>query len=94
MRLTCKVCQEQLIVPEPEGTEVSYGVQEFVKIHAHVGGHEAMKQTQDLVQSKDGLIPLSYYTFVPWDYNSYRPASLDIKRKDKPLKSWTGRKFR
>jgi len=39
MRLVCKVCEEQLTAPEPLGTEVSYSVQEFVKIHAHVGGH-------------------------------------------------------
>lgn len=40
MRLACKVCDMQLTTREPEGTELDYAVQEFVKIHAHVGGHK------------------------------------------------------
>src|SRR5713226_1273145 len=40
MRLECSVCESQLTVSEPEGTELDYGVQEFIKIHAHVGGHK------------------------------------------------------
>ncbi len=40
LRLNCKVCQEQLTAPDLVETEVSYSIQEFVKIHAHTGGHK------------------------------------------------------
>jgi len=41
MRLGCKVCGLTLTAPEPKGTEVDYGIQEFVKIHSHAGGHKS-----------------------------------------------------
>lgn len=44
MQLSCKVCNSQLTAPEPVAPhELDYGVQEFIKIHAHLGGHKAMK---------------------------------------------------
>lgn len=40
MKLMCSVCDSQLTTAEPEGTNLDYGIQEFIKIHAHVGGHK------------------------------------------------------
>lgn len=40
MRLKCWKCHATLTVPEPtDSTTVDYGVQEFVKLHSHKGGH-------------------------------------------------------
>ncbi len=39
MRLYCGVCKTQLTLAMPIHHEVDYGLQEFVKIHAHIGGH-------------------------------------------------------
>ena len=37
----CKKCNQTLILPGTgvEGTKVDYALQEFVKIHSHLGGH-------------------------------------------------------
>jgi hypothetical protein len=40
MRLRCTECDLTLTAPEPTGTTIDYGVQEFVKLHSHVGGHQ------------------------------------------------------
>jgi hypothetical protein len=41
MHLHCKVCQCEHTCTKPQAsTEIDYSVQEFVKLHAHVGGHE------------------------------------------------------
>ena len=40
MRLVCNECCMTLTCSEPTGTTVDYGVQEFVKLHAHTGGHK------------------------------------------------------
>lgn len=48
MRLACKVCDMQLTTREPEGTELDYSVQEFIKIHAHVGGHKDVKSPEGI----------------------------------------------
>ncbi len=36
----CVVCEMTLTTNRPNGTEIDYQIQEFVKIHAHVGGHK------------------------------------------------------
>jgi hypothetical protein len=38
MRLRCLKCGLTLTCPSPEGTTIDYGVQEFVKLHAHKEG--------------------------------------------------------
>lgn len=38
VRLVCTECQMTLTASEPTGTELDYGIQEFVKLHAHTGG--------------------------------------------------------
>jgi len=38
MRLRCLKCGQTLTCPTPEGTTIDYGVQEFVKLHAHKAG--------------------------------------------------------
>lgn len=35
MKLTCKKCQAHLTVDPPIGTEIDYGIQQFVKDHVH-----------------------------------------------------------
>lgn len=59
MRLACETCGMTLTAAEPTGTDVDYGVQEFVKLHAHVGGHKD-KPTGDMIQDGHGnLVPLT-----------------------------------
>ena len=41
LKLYCRVCKQQLDAPRPENSfTIDYGIQQFVKLHAHVGGHE------------------------------------------------------
>lgn len=40
MKLWCKECDQSLTVPHPKSAdEVDYGMQEFIKLHAHTGNH-------------------------------------------------------
>jgi hypothetical protein len=49
MQFHCKECHEEFTCPKPkEPTEISYGAQEFVKLHAH------HKPTGDMVQDGAG----------------------------------------
>jgi hypothetical protein len=110
MRLECTVCGMTLTAAEPEGTTVDYGVQEFVKLHAHTGGHKDMAtdptqwpvgkaMTADFkpVTGGFGYVPLPPSANVLLK-NIQMPgeAVVAVKplKKEKPLKIATGRKFR
>ena len=85
MQLHCKVCDQQLTAPWQMGTEIDYSVQEFIKMHAHVGGHVGYK--------KSGLTG-GWEKYQP---GQVIPLTADFKHVSpvkKPLKISTGRKFR
>ncbi len=66
MALCCKVCDQRLTSKVLEGTEIDYSIQEFIKIHAHVGGHndepklapEIIPLTCDFKQVKGYFSPI------------------------------------
>jgi len=56
MCLHCKLCDQTLTVSEPEDSmSLDYSVQEFVKIHAHIGGHK----DEPVKVSPGAIIPLT-----------------------------------
>ena len=59
MQLSCRICGMTLTAPEPEGSsDLDYGVQEFIKLHAHAGGH-GDKPSQYLVWKGGKSVPLT-----------------------------------
>ena len=140
MRLTCSVCGLSLTAAEPQvANEIDYGVQQFVDIHAHRGGHKdfvtgegtptqikwkAMTCDFKPVTGGFGYVPLppsantvlknigKKIALLQQADTGEREKPIDdkqepelralknvftlkrIAKKDKPLKIFTGRKFR
>ena len=79
MQLSCRICGMTLTAPEPEGSsDLDYGVQKFIKLHAHAGGH-GDKPSQDLVW-KGG----KYGEYVPLTCD-FKPVGWDSLPTKHPL---------
>jgi hypothetical protein len=87
MRLRCKVCFLSLTAPEmTTSNELDYGVQEFIKLHAHVGG-----------PTTGGYYPSSMSVSVSQtgvQVTTQIVPEVVQPKKTKLLKIATGRKFR
>lgn len=80
MCLFCKVCKAQLTVPEPDGDSLDYGVQEFIKIHSHVGGHKAKPicTCGGPKTGPEGTFGQAHHDWCP-AYVYVKPVTLDFK---------------
>lgn len=86
MHLHCKVCHSEHICNQPKvSNEIDYSCQEFVKLHAHAGGHKTELSTE-LVQNLDGTYTRtkrytdgSYATDI-CQWGDVAPMSIDFKK--------------
>lgn len=76
IKFKCKTCGDELVVNRPESTNsVSYRIQEFVKIHSHVGGHTSVSN----VKSETAKTPIPVAVTADFKYVNLAPKELAFK---------------